>query len=510
MLLEFRIRNFRSIKDEQSLSLVAAPADKELAETHLAPTGLKALPQAVRSVVLYGPNASGKSTLLFALNYLRAMVAESATIVQPGQTYNVQPFRLDPATASQPTEFEASFLVDGIRHQYSFAMTAERIVSEQLMVWRTAKPTHWFSRRLDDRGERYVYEFSAYLTGPRKLWQESTRPNALFLSTAAQLNSELLGPVARWLVQGLVYLPAGAFIDHASTTALLESKEGRAAVRDFLATADIAIAEVSAVPRKGFRGQVMFQPGGVAQARQEEGEFLFPIFEHRTEQGSAKFELHEESEGTQRLFSLAAPVLDVLEHGRVLVVDELDRSLHTLLVRRLVGMFHDPVLNPRGAQLVFSTHDTSLLDHTMFRRDQVWFAEKDEAQATLDHWQSFIGRAAVARLAPLAFSARLPGGGQQAFGDLAGGRHGARMRREHAVDILGADASLSITREEVGSGREAADEDDVLPAVGRECRSDLGHHGIGRHGRRQRDHAAGLQALLIDSMWRAISAASRV
>jgi hypothetical protein len=79
---------------------------------------------------------------------------------------------------------------------------------------------------------------------------------------------------------------------------------------------------------------------------------------------------------------MAAPVLDMLEHGRVLVVDELDRSLHTLLVRRLVGMFHDPVLNPRGAQLVFSTHDTSLLDHTLFRRDQVWFAEKDATQAT--------------------------------------------------------------------------------------------------------------------------------
>lgn len=382
MLLEFRIRNFRSIKDEQSLSLVAAPADKELSETHLAPTGLKALPQAVRSAVLYGPNASGKSTLLDALNYLRAMVAESATVVQPGQTYNVQPFRLDPATAGQPTEFEVSFLVDGIRHQYSFAMTANCIVSEQLMVWRTAKPTQWFSRRLVEGGDRYAYEFSAYLTGSRKVWQESTRPNALFLSTAAQLNSELLGPVARWLMQNLVYLPAGAVIDHGFTTALLGSTEGRAAVRDFLVTADISIAEVSAVPRKGLRSQVMFQPGGVAQARQEEAEFLFPIFEHRTGQGSAKFELHEESEGTQRLFSLAAPVLDVLRHGRVLVVDELDRSLHTLLVRRLVGMFHDPVLNPRGAQLVFSTHDSSLLDHTLFRRDQVWFAEKDEAQAT--------------------------------------------------------------------------------------------------------------------------------
>ena len=382
MLLEFRVGNFRSIRDEQSLSMVAAPSDKELAETHLAHTRLKALPWAVRSAVLYGPNASGKSTLLLALNYLRAMVAESATVVQPGQTYNVQPFRLDPTTVGQPTTFEASFLVDGVRYQYGFAMTAERIVSEQLMVWRSAKATELFSRRLNDGEDRYEYEFSTYLTGSRKLWQESTRPNALFLSTAAQLNSELLGPVARWLVQSLVYLPAGALIDHAHTTALLESTEGRAAVRDFLATADISIAAVSAVPRKGLRGQFMFQPGGVAQARQEEGEFLFPIFEHRTEHGSAKFELHEESEGTQRLFSLAAPVLDVLKHGRLLIVDELDRSLHTLLVRRLVGMFHDPVLNPRGAQLVFSTHDTSLLDHTLFRRDQVWFAEKDDSQAT--------------------------------------------------------------------------------------------------------------------------------
>lgn len=382
MLLEFRVRNFRSIRDEQALSLVAAPADKELAATHLAPTGLKALPQAVRSAVLYGPNASGKSTLLFALSYLRAMVAESAAVVQPGQTYNIQPFRLDARTASQPTEFEVSFLVDGIRHQYSFAMTAERIVSEQLMVWRTAKPTQWFSRRSSNTSDHYDYEFSSSLGGPRKLWQDSTRPNALFLSTAAQLNSELLGPVARWLVHSLVYLPAGALIDHAYTTSLLESIEGRAAVRDFLATADISIAEVSAVSRKGFLGQVMFQPGGVAQARQEEGEFLFPVFEHRTGHGVAKFELHEESEGTQRLFTLAAPVLDVLKHGRVLVVDELDRSLHTLLVRRLVGMFHDPVLNAHGAQLVFSTHDTSLLDHTLFRRDQIWFAEKDESQAT--------------------------------------------------------------------------------------------------------------------------------
>ncbi len=382
MLLEFRVRNFRSIRDQQALSLVAAAGDKALAASHLAPTGLKSSPHAVRSAVVYGPNASGKTTLLAALNYLRAMVAESATVVQPGQTYNVQPFRLDARTAAEPTEFEISFLLNGVRCQYSFSMTAERIVSEQLMVWRTSKPTQWFSRRLAKGGEGYDYEFSAYLAGPRKLWQESTRPNALFLSTAAQLNSELLGPVFRWLVQSIAYLPAGAIADPASTTALLETAEGRSAIRDFLATADISIASVQAVPRKGLRGQFLFQAGGVAQARQEEGEFLFPVFEHRTPNGSARFELHEESEGTQRLFGMAAPVLEVLKHGSVLVVDELDSSLHTLLVRRLIGMFHDPALNPAGAQLIFSTHDTSLLDYTLFRRDQIWFTEKDDNQAT--------------------------------------------------------------------------------------------------------------------------------
>ncbi len=382
MLLEFRVCNYRSIRDEQALNLVAANGDKELAQTHTAPTGLRALPHAVRSAVVYGPNASGKSTLLRALDYMRAVVAESATVIQPGSTYSVQPFKLDAASASEPTRFEITFVLDGVRHQYGFAMTPQRIVSESLVVYRTAKPTQWFSRRLADDGESYEYEFSTYLTGSRKLWQDSTRSNALFLSTAAQLNSELLGPVFQWIVERIAFLPAGMSFIHDFTTALLATEDGRAQIRDFLSTADISIADVQAVPRKGFRNQVVFQAGTVAHSTSEAGEFLVPIFEHSTLKGSAKFELQDESEGTQRLYGMVAPVLDVLSRGRVLVVDELDSSLHTLLVRRLVSLFHDPDLNRSGAQLIFSTHDTSLLDHSLFRRDQIWFTEKDEDQAT--------------------------------------------------------------------------------------------------------------------------------
>ena len=379
MLLEFRVRNFRSIRDEQALNLIAS-GDKELATTHLASTGLKSAPHALRTVVVYGPNASGKSSLLRALDYMRAVVAESATVIQPGQTYNVQPFKLDPATAHQPTEFEITFLLSGVRHQYAFAMTPQRIVSESLLVYRSSKPTQLFSRQHVD-GEGDDYEFSTYLTGPRKLWQESTRPNALFLSMAAQLNSEQLSPVFNWIVRNLTFLPAGATVLPEFTTALLATEQGRASIREFLSAADISIADVQAVPRKGMHAQLVMSASGL-QSSQEEREFLMPVFEHSTPKGSAKFELHDESEGTQRLYGLIAPVLDCLRDGRVLVVDELDSSLHTLLVRRLVTMFQTPELNPNGAQLIFSTHDTSLLDHTLFRRDQIWFTEKDADQAT--------------------------------------------------------------------------------------------------------------------------------
>lgn len=379
MLLEFRVRNYRSIRDEQALTLIAS-GDKELATTHLAPTGLKSAPHALRTAVVYGPNASGKSSLLRALDYLRAVVAESATVIQPGQTYNVQPFKLDAASARQPTEFEITFLLSGVRHQYAFSMTAQRIVSESLLVYRSSKPTQLYSRQHVE-GDRYDYEFSTYLTGPRKLWQESTRPNALFLSMAAQLNSEQLGPVFNWIVRSITFLPAGATVRPDFTTAMLESEQGRASIREFLSAADISIADVQAVPRKGMRAQWVIGAGGL-QASQEEREFLVPVFEHSTPNGSAKFELHDESEGTQRLYGLIAPVLDCLRDGRVLVVDELDSSLHTLLVRRLITMFQTPELNPNGAQLIFSTHDTSLLDHTLFRRDQIWFTEKDADQAT--------------------------------------------------------------------------------------------------------------------------------
>jgi uncharacterized protein len=382
MLLEFRVSNFRSIRDELVFSMVAASGDKTFADTHLAPTGLKGLPNVVRSAVVYGANASGKSTLLMAMQYMRMVVAESATAMQPNQNYNLQPFKLDTAKLGTPTSFVLSFLMQGVRYEYAFAMRPERFVSESLTVYRTARPTLLFSRQLAVDGQSYDYEFSSLLPGPKKLWQDSTRPNALFLSTAAQLNSELLGQVLRDILDNTFFIPAGVDIAHDFTTALLKTSDGRNTVGKFLAAADISIADVQTVSRKGIRNQIMFGAEGQTQTNRVEGEFFFPVFEHKTLQGSAMFELHEESQGTQRLFGLIAPLTEVLKKGQTLVVDELDSSLHTLLVRQLVSLFHSTETNPLGAQLIFTTHDTALLDTGLFRRDQIWLTEKDDHQAT--------------------------------------------------------------------------------------------------------------------------------
>lgn len=382
MLLEFRVRNYKSIKDDCIFSMVAN-TDKLHAETHVIKTGIKSIPGILRSSVIYGANASGKSTLVNAITFARAVVAESSTSMQLGQTFNTQPFRLDEKYILEPSEFEFTYLDDGVRYQYGFALNSKQVVEEWLLVYRNAKPQQWFKRSYHNKLHKEVYEFSSYLSGPRKLWQESTRPNALFLSTAVQLNSEQLSPVFNWIVNKLLPISAGVTPLPDTTTAMLQNSDGKKEVQEFLTSADISITDIRIEPRRGFTQTWNFDAAtGKSNINNEESEMLFPQFMHVTEKGSAVFELHEESLGTQRIYAFAGPVLDILKQGKILIVDELDSSLHTLLVRRLVDMFNDPILNKNSAQLIFTTHDTALLDTDILRRDQVWFVEKDPSQAT--------------------------------------------------------------------------------------------------------------------------------
>jgi AAA15 family ATPase/GTPase len=382
MLLDFRVKNFRSLRDAQTLSLVAAK-DKSLQAHNTMPSGIKAAPTLLRSAVIYGPNAGGKSNLIKALQYMRGVVAESASVMQPSQTFNVQPFRFEAASTAQPTEFDVSFVLDGVRHEYGFALTAQRITREYLLVYKAFKPQQWFERHYDAASGKDVYDFGAGLKGPKSVWEGATRPNALFLSMAVQLNSEQLQPVFAWFVNQLAIFNEITPLGPHFSVEMLRKPEGKRAICDFLTSADISISDIEVVTRKVPGQALHFDMGaGKTEVRNEEQEVNELLFHHVTDQGKAVFSLGDESMGTRNLLFLTGPVLDILHKGMVLVVDELDSSLHPLLVRRLVEFFQNPSVNQKGAQLIFTTHDTSLLDSELFRRDQIWFVEKDRDQAS--------------------------------------------------------------------------------------------------------------------------------
>jgi AAA15 family ATPase/GTPase len=383
MLIEFRVSNFRSLRDEQVFSMVASK-DRTLEGTHTATTGIKAAPKLLRSAVVYGANAGGKSNLIKALQFMRGVVTESATVIQPGQQFNVQPFRLDGKSSDRPTEFEVTFLVDGVRYQYGFSMTSQRIVSEYLLVYKASKPQRWFERNFDDETGKDGYEFGPGLRGPKNVWEGATRPNALFLSMAVQLNSEALRPVFDWFANNLVIFNDQAPLSPQVSIQKLRQAEGRKEICDFLTAADVSIADIAVVNRKLPDHAAHFDlVAGHTEASSDETDERQLRFHHTTEHGSAVFEIGDESSGTRNLLFLSGPVLDILDRGLTLVIDELDTSLHTLLVRELVNLFHRVERNQDSGQIIFTTHDTSLLDApALFRRDQVWFVEKDRSQAS--------------------------------------------------------------------------------------------------------------------------------
>jgi uncharacterized protein len=377
MLLEFRVRNYRSFKEETVFSMVASKDDSLL--RNVIDTGVSAVRRVNRSAVMYGANASGKTNLIRAMQLMRGVVVDSAAL-QPTQEFNVQHYLLDLISPTEPTMFEVTILLDGIRYQYGFEFTKSRIIEEWLLVYQTAKPQIWFERKLDQSSGEDVYKFGSNFSGPKAVWQNATRHNALFLSMAVQLNSKNLSDLHSWFAESFIVLVDGGEIGHDHSTKLLGNKVGERRIVGLLNAADIGIKSIKTNTQK-VQGFTMEFPSGASKS--EEMEITLPKFVHSAGNVSAEFDLGDESQGTQKLYALAAPLFDILESGKVLVIDELDRSLHPLLVRQIISVFSDPTQNCNGAQLLFTTHDTTQLDYTLLRRDQIFFVEKGSDDASV-------------------------------------------------------------------------------------------------------------------------------
>ncbi len=382
MLIEFHVQNFRSILERQTLSLVATK-DKTHQGTHVLETGVPSVPRILRAVGMYGANGSGKSNMLRSLSYFQRLVKHSFSS-DPDAGTGLVPFALQKAAEGTVAEFEITVLIEKVRYQYGFRLDRHKIHEEWLIVYRSMRGPgqSWFERRLDPETGKYDFQFSEKLTGTKKVWQESTRPNALFLSTAIQFNSEMLHPLYDWIANRPVFFnPAPVGADY--TISRLEEPEFHNQVVAFLQSSDIPIAQIQVETTNNAGPGFRFDANsGKLEATKEGFTHKRARFLHVTNECDASFDLNEESMGTQRLFALTGPILDIIEKGRILFVDEIESSLHPLLVKRLLELFHNPTINKNGAQLVFSTHSTLLFDQSVFRRDQIYLVEKDLKQAS--------------------------------------------------------------------------------------------------------------------------------
>jgi uncharacterized protein len=384
MLIEFRVRNFKSFKEEQVLSMVAS-SDKSLLEntSEIPDVGMRLL----RSAVIYGANASGKSNLMKALLTIRRLVTQSVEI-EPGASIPVTPFLLDKDFAEAPSSFEISFIHEGIRYEYGFSVDSEQVHEEWLNAYPKGRSQTWFERSTSSSGEPDEWYFGPNLKGEKKTIAQMVRSNALFLSVAAKFAHEQLTPVYNWFSNNLqgINFSSGyqrkaieAFtIDNIESSSKIHSR-----VVKLLRAADLGISDVLVNKRPFSDAEApmeMFSPEFRAKLMESEAVEV-EVF-HSAQGGDISFEWDDESCGTRRLFAMSGPWLFSLDQGLVLVVDEIDSSLHPALVRKLIQMFHDSELNTDHGQLIFNTHDTTQLDGTLFRRDQIWLVEKDKSGAS--------------------------------------------------------------------------------------------------------------------------------
>ncbi|MFD1540456.1 AAA family ATPase [Nonomuraea guangzhouensis] len=357
MLTGFRAANVLSFRGEFELSLLAPDGGDRAARTV---NGLRISPVAA----IFGANASGKTNVLDAMRWMRHAVLDSVADWARLKGVPRRPFVLDREAMNEASLFEVDVLIGEDRYVYGFEASDERVETEWLHVFPQGSRRRqvWFDRDADRDGDEYRFP-SDRLKGAKKPVVEYTRPNALFLTAAGSLQMKQLMPLHDWFKDNLWLVGPGddPYQRDVYTHSKLLNPEFRNRVEGLITVADLGVTGVEVEDR----GEEM-----------PEVSLL-----HHGKDGPVPFDfLHQESFGTLAWFALLGPLLKALDDGAVLLVDELDSSLHPVLVAEVVRLFEDPVANPLGAQLVFTGHDATLLSKAHverpLNREQVWITEK--------------------------------------------------------------------------------------------------------------------------------------
>ena len=382
MILKFQVTNHRSIRATAEISFVATSL-KEQSESLVPCSYTKhgVLPV----LALYGANASGKSNLLDGMAFFRHTILRSFVDGDTESGMAQRPFLLDDESRKQASTYIADFVLNGVKHQYGFSITSERVVEEWLYQFPKQARQILFYRKA---GEETEFFFGRNLKGKNREVEAITRSNTLFLSAAMKAGHVELLPIATYFKDFIQFRlspgsePAQMLGEIFKTDAILKNE-----ITKYLGIADTGIIEIDVVENEFSASEMDFineisntfeKFSDIDLKKIKSLEHGFNInLKHNSEDGNLRsLNFDDESLGTQYFISILVPMLDVLKKGKLLVLDEITTSLHTLLARKLVTLFMDTNINTKGAQLLFSTHDTNLLAPGLLRRDQVWFSEK--------------------------------------------------------------------------------------------------------------------------------------
>jgi AAA15 family ATPase/GTPase len=381
MLIEFSVRNYLSFKEKATLNL-SATAIKEHIDSNVTNTERVDL---LKGAIIFGANASGKSNFIKAMSTMRRLVLFSFE-QSSSEELDIDPFLLSSVTDAAPSMFETVFILDNIRYRYGFEIDNKAVVSEWLFetVKKIEKPLFY---RIKD-GIDVMKSFSE-----GKDLEERTRDNALFLNVVDQFNGKTAKKIIRWFRNFITISGLKHEGYKGVTFGMLENKQTRNLLIDFYKKLDLGFEDI-AIFKQQFDPKDL--PADISEnvlkqiVTDLEGAFKIDIktihkrFDEKNNQdGIVEFDMRsQESSGTNKLFNISGPVFDVLNDGGVLVIDELDASLHPLLTLAVTKLFHSKESNRNSAQLIFATHDTNLLNYGNYRRDQVFFVEKDNFGAS--------------------------------------------------------------------------------------------------------------------------------
>ena len=375
MLIEFNVQNYRSFKSQQSLNLLAAKIKEN--ENNKFKAGKLDL---LKSVAIYGANASGKSNLVKAFSFMKYYIENSVSdFPNENKRINTERYLLSTITDKEPSVFEVTFIKESIRYRYGFAVTTEKVVEEWLYHVENVQETLVFERDIDgniNNPAKYKSDFKGL--------GEKTKKNSLFLTVLGQFNNSIALKVSKWF-SNVIIMSSNGEHNYYDIAQYIKENENKKRILNYLKVADLSIEDILLEEKN------IDEIPGIPQALIDEiknNSILPPVavrfdtihkkYDDKNKHiDDVKFDMtRNESDGTNHFFNLIEPVDSTLIEGGVIIVDELDRSLHPLLVDSIVKMFHDPEINKNNAQLVFTTHYTKILNNESFRRDQIYFSEK--------------------------------------------------------------------------------------------------------------------------------------